>query len=422
MIKCGRLYDGLSDAIQTNMEILIKNNYILEVDKNVICPNGTETIDLSAMTVTPGLIDAHAHYGFINWRNRRTETIFEAPSWKGMACLYNARKALKRGFTTVRYIGCNCDDAFGSVNAKRLINMGCFEGARLIIAPHYVSTTRSHGDSSQQIASNPMVADYIWSHYPGYGCGADSFRDVVRRQVKYGADQIKIFATGGFSTPGDGPEDITFSDEELRAVIETAHSLGKKVTSHSYTPELIRKEIEFGIDGIEHGSLNDDPDVIQLMIEKQIDYVPTFCPYDDVIYQDEEALKTKPYEYRQKLIKYAERLIKARQLVVKTEELQIGYGTDMVATHNPYDAGYEYKTMRKSGVDPFRALRAATKVNAGIVEMSGKIGALAPGYYADISGWRRDLLEDEDALLDCAFVMKDGAVYQAESSLEEEQY
>lgn len=106
-------------------------------------------------------------------------------------------------------------------------------------------------------------------------------------------------------------------------------------------------------------------------------------------------------------------------MIVKSR-LELGYGTDFVATHNPYDAGYEYQTWLKSGIDPFRALKGATRVNAKILNMEGKIGGIAPGFYADISGWERDLLTDPDALLDCAFVMKDGIIYPTESSLQEQ--
>ena len=104
VILCGKLYDGLSDVLQEQMEILVKGNQIIEVDKNVAKPAGTETIDLSHLTVTPGLIDAHVHYGTGNWKVRRHETIYENPQWKGMAVLYNARKALRRGFTAARHV------------------------------------------------------------------------------------------------------------------------------------------------------------------------------------------------------------------------------------------------------------------------------------------------------------------------------
>lgn len=414
VIKCGKLYDGINDVLQSDMEILIEGNTIIDVAKHVPKLAASEEVNLSDATVTPGLSDAHAHFGFVDWRKRRQETIFESPSWKGMAVLYNAKKALRRGFTTVRHLGTNCDDGYGSVVAKRMINAGLFEGCRLVVAPHYVSTTRSHGDSSQTIATNPSVSTYIWENYPGYGNSPAMFRDVVRKQVKFGADFIKIFATGGFSTQYDSPEEQQLSDEEMKAIIDTAHQLGKKVTSHSYTPDLVRKQIEFGIDGIEHGSLIDDEELLKLMKEKDINFVPTFCPYDGIIYQDEENLKNQPYEMMLKLRKYAEWLKRAREVIVKSD-VDLGYGTDFVAVHNPYDSGYEFETWMKSGIDPMRALKGATRVNAKIMELSGKVGGIAPGFWADIAAWKRDLMSDPKALLDCHFVMKDGVIYPTET-------
>ena len=416
VIKCGKLYDGINDYFQNDMEILVEDNKIKEVDKHVSVPNGAETIDLSKTTVTPGLIDAHMHLGTGDWRQRRHETIFENPVYKGMAVLHNAKKAMLRGFTSLRHMGSNCDDGYGSVVAKRMINAGYFEGSRLVVAPHYVGTTRGHGDSSQQIATNPMVSNFIWSNYPGYGCGADSLRDVVRRQVKFGADFIKMFGNGGFSTPDDGPEDVSMSDDEMRAIIETAHNFRKKVTCHTYTASLAKKLIEMGIDGIEHGSLIDDPEVIKLMETKGIDYVPTFCPYEDIIHLDETLMKTVPYEAQLKLRAYGEQLSRARQMMVDSN-LELGYGTDMVWAHNCFESGYEYKAMFKSGMDPLRILKAATRVNAKILEMPNQIGAIASGYFADIAAWKKDLLTDEDALLDCHFVMKDGVIYKTESCI-----
>ncbi len=415
IITCGKLYDGLNDSLQDNMQILVEGNIIKEVGSKVKKVKGAETIDLSKVTVTPGLSDAHVHYSFMDWKKFSHEYIYEPPSWKGMAVLYNAKKALRRGFTTARYIGCLADDDFGSVTAKRAIDAGYFEGCRLVVAPHFVSTTRSHGDFSQMLANNYPLSKHIWESYAGYGYGADMFREVVRRQIKNGADFIKMFSTGGFATQYDGPEEQHLSDDEMRAIIETAHHLTTPVTSHSYDPVLIRKQVDMGIDCIEHGALIDEPALLEHMKEKGVHLVPTFSPYDSVIFQDEENLKNQNPEMQAKLLKYADWLRRSRKVIVESD-IDLGYGSDFIAHRNPYDSGFEFETMVKSGVDPLRALRGATRVNAKIFGLEGKIGAIAPGYYADIAAWKRDLLSDPRALLDCHFVMKNGVVYSTESS------
>ena len=414
LIKSTRFYDGLTDEIQTNMEVLTEDDRIKEVGRNILAPPGTETYDLGDVTMTPGLSDAHVHLGIGHWQDRRRETIYESPSFKGMMVPANARRAMLRGFTSLRVIGNNSDDGYGAIVAKKMINRGYLEGARLVVAPWYTGTTRSHADSTALISHHPEVADFIWENYPGYVSGPASVRENVRRQVKYGADFIKLYANGGFSTPDDGPEDDCLTDEEMKAAIDTAHQLGKKITSHSYAPATIRRQVEMGIDGIEHGALLDDMDLLQQMIEKEVVLTPTFCPYDPIVHMDENALKKWPYEMQMKLIRYGEWLIRARRAIVDSG-IAFGYGTDFVAQHACYENGYEYETMLRSGVDPFRALAAATRVNAKTLGMEKDIGALAPGRFADIAAWPRDLLADPKALLNCCFVMKGGVVYTPET-------
>ena len=416
IIKCGKLYDGKTDVLQDKMEILVEDNRIKEVDKHVAAPAGAEVIDLSDATVTPGLIDAHVHFSFGDWRTRSHDAIYEAPIYKGMYALYNAKKSMLRGFTTIRHCGCNCDDGYSVVVAKRLLNDGHFVGSRIVQAPHYVSTTRGHGDFSQLIMTNPKLSTHIWENYPGFGSGPDMFREVVRRQVKYGADFIKMFASGGFNSEADGPEDYTFTDEEMQAIIEVSHQMHMKVASHTYSPELAYKQIGMGIDDIEHGALFNDPKLLDLMKQKGVHFVPTFTPYESVIKLDEDNLRKQTPGMQRKLRKYQEWLMDARKVIVNSD-IPLGYGTDFVAVHNPYEGGWEYNSMLTSGVDPFRALAAATRVNADILSMPNDIGAIAPGYYADIAAWKRDLLSDPHALLDCYFVMKDGVVYKTEQDI-----
>lgn len=413
-IKCGKMYDGLKDEIQENMEILVKDDKIEAVGKNLMVPEGAEVIDLSDATVTPGMIDAHVHMQFFDWKTRRNEIIFKNSSWKAMAFLYNARKSLYRGFTTVRSIGNSTFDGYGAMHAKKLINMGYFDGARLVVTGSYCMSAGSHGDHSQYLAENPPLAEALIKQTPTYGTGADFFRQAVREHIKYGADFIKIMAAGGFSTPNDTPDDQQLSDDEMKAIIDTAHELHKTVTCHVYCAETMKKLVEMGIDGMEHGSLISE-EVARMMEENDVYLVPTFCPYDDIIRLDEETLAKKDPFFRDKLISYSQRLIDGRKVIVNSK-IKLGYGTDFVTVHNPYDSGYEYESWLLSGIDPFRALKAATKNNAEILQMDKYIGTLEPGKFADIAAWKRDLLTDPKALLDCAFVMKGGVVYPTEKT------
>lgn len=413
IIKCGKLYDGIHDKLEPSMEIAVEGNRITAVGRGLPRPENCTEIDLSDATVTPGMIDAHVHFNIFDWHDRADENLFASPASRGMAGLYCAHKSLRRGFTTVRHLGTIADDGYSCLDAKRLIEAGYFEGSRMVVAPHFLGTTGSHGDSTQRLIANPALAQMVWSQYPGYGSGPDSFREIVRQQVKMGADLIKMMATGGFASLNDGPDDIQLSDDEMVAIIDTAHLLNRKVTAHAYNNQLVRKLVEFGIDGIEHAALMDDPSVAELMEKKGTRLVPTFCPYEEIVNLDEENLMKKPKAFREKLLKYADRLRRARQVILDSH-LDLGYGTDLVAVHQPYENGYEYEAWMKSGVNPFRALRAATSNNAKILDRP-EIGSVEVGKLADLAAWKRDLLTDPKALLDCAFVMKDGVVYPTET-------
>ena len=213
----------------------------------------------------------------------------------------------------------------------------------------------------------------------------------------------------------DTPIQQQLNDEELKAIMDTAHALGKTVTAHVYTNELMQKLIAFGIDGMEHGSLM-NRETAQLIEDEGLYLVPTFCPYEEAVHYDPEEMKKKQPEFRRKLELYKNALQAGRE-VICSSKIKLGYGTDFVANHQNYESGYEYEAWLNSGMNPFAALKAATSVNADILQLSDKIGTIEPGKYADISAWKRDLMHDTKALLDCAFVMKDGKVYETESCL-----
>ena len=414
VIICGKLYDGIHAELQENKMLLIRDGKILEVSDSAEIPEEAEVIDLSRLTVTPGMIDAHMHMDYLDWHRIRAEVYETSEEMKTLAILRCAQKALARGFTSVRHMGNINGVGYGVVDVRNAIDKGLFHGARIIAAPLSLCAPGSHGDASQSYAGNPRAAALLQSMKPVCGTGKDFFTNAVREQVKYGADFIKIMATGGFFTPNDTPLQKQMNDEELQAVIRTAHELGTTVTAHVYAPEMMRTMLEMGIDGCEHGSLMDE-ETAELFVEKGAYLVPTFCPYDEAVHYDPEKLKDKQPEFRAKLELYKDRLVAGRKVIVASK-IKLGYGTDFVANHQNYDSGWEYDAWLRSGMDPFRTLQAATKVNAEILGIDAFTGTIEAGKNADISAWSRDLLHDSKALLDCAFVMKDGISYPTEKS------
>lgn len=411
LIKCGKLYDGKSDVLYKNKEILVRSNRIEAVGEGLEASEGTEIIDLMDATVTPGMIDAHVHLSFFSWKYKRQENIFNSPAYKTLAVLYSAQKALARGFTSIRHVGCSSFDGYGSIDVKRVIDIGYFQGPRLVVAPMYLGVNGGPADHSQALKQNFMMAQAMREHYPSIGSGVDFFRNAVREQQKLGADFIKIMVSGSFYSPDSSPDMIYFSDEELVSIIETAHSLNMKVAAHAYAPAAIQKLVKMGVDCIEHGALM-DRETAALMEKFNTYLVPTFCPYDEIVSGNFENLEKQ--DMKDKLRYYAPRLIEGRKQIINSK-IKLGYGTDIVQIRNNYDCGCEYSCWLRSGVDPFRALKAATQTNAEILGLMN-IGAIEPGYIADIAAWKRDLLTDHTALLDCTFVMKDGVVFPTEKS------
>lgn len=414
-IICGKLYNGVDDELKENQKILIEGKYIKEIGTDIPQPEEAEIIDLSAYTVTPGMIDAHMHMDQFDWHTVREEVYKNSEEMKTIAIARCAKKTLERGFTTVRHIGGITSKGYGALDVKRAIEAGYLEGSRMVATPLFLCSAGSHGDLSQGYASNPALSAQLQSNDTTLGAGKDFFTNAVRELVKYGSDFIKIMATGGFFTPNDSPSQQQLNDEELQAIMATTHELGSTVTAHVYGNDLMQKLIKFGIDGMEHCSLMNE-ETAQMIVENNVYVVPTFCPYEEAVHYDPVKIKDKQPEFRAKLELYKDALQAGRE-VIKNSKCKLGYGTDFVANHYNYESGYEYESWMISGMGAFRTLKAATKTNAEILKLDDKIGTLEPGKYADISAWGRDLLTDPKALLDCAFVMKEGVTYQTVSCL-----
>lgn len=413
-VICGKLFDGITEEFKANWKILVNGKLIEAVGPDLPQPEDAEVIDLSDATVTPGMIDAHMHMDFMDWRTVREESYYSSEEMKTLAIARCAKKALMRGFTTVRHMGGITSKGYGVIDVRNAIEKGLIEGSRIVCAPLFLCSPGSHGDLSQTFARNPELAARLQADRTTLGSGRDFFVNAVREQIKYGSDFMKIMATGGFFTPNDTPVQKQLNDEELEAIIRTAHEYGKTVTAHVYTPELMQTLLRLGIDGMEHGSLMDE-ETARLFEQSNTYLVPTFCPYDEAVHYDPEKLKDKQPEFRAKLELYRWPLTAGRE-VIRNSKIRLGYGTDFVAVHQNYDSGWEYDAWMRSGMGTFRTLMAATSTNAGILGLSDKIGTIEPGKLADISAWKRDLLTDSRALCDCAFVMKEGIIYKTEAS------
>lgn len=408
-LKCGKLYNGIDPEFKENWAVLVKNDKIEKIGPQFECPESAKFIDLSDATVTPGMIDAHMHMDYFDWHRIREEVYSSSEDAKTIAVIRTAQKALSRGFTTVRHVGGITSNGMGVLDVKRAIDAGYLTGCRIVAAPRFLCAAGSHGDLSQGFARNPEMGRIAQHLRLTLGSGKDFFVNAVREEIKYGADFIKIMATGGFFTPYDNPSQQQLNDEEIKAIINTAHEWGKTVTAHVYSPAHIRKLVEYGIDGLEHCSLI-DTETAELVAEKGVYIVPTFCPYEEAVHYDPVMIQTKQEEYRIKLEYYKDALQAGREVIKKCRCI-LGYGTDMVATHQNYESGYEFKAWMESSMGAFRTLHAATQVNARILQLDDKIGTLEQGKLADISAWKRDLMTDPYALLDCAFVMKEGKIY-----------
>ena len=268
------------------------------------------------------------------------------------------------------------------------------------------------GDMSIYASANPEISDIL--QHPYIGNGKDFFRNQVRRETKYGSDFIKVFISGSFLSPDAGPDVCYLADDEIKTIINTSHELGKPVTAHVYPCHMMRKLLKMGIDGMEHGSLMDEK-TAELFEKSNTYLVPTFSAYQDIIDGNENLLNRNTEDAKIKLCKYASRLKKSRQIIINSK-IRLGFGSDLCSIHQPYESCYEYKSWIRNGMGAIRTLKAATAVNAAILGLEDKIGTLEAGKQADIAGWHRNL-DDEDALFDCSFVMKDGIEYQVGNEL-----
>src|SRR5581483_10116500 len=279
-VKAGRLLDVRTGQYATNVTIVIENGIIKSV--GATAPADAKVIDLSNMTVLPGLTDAHTHITFdVDDVGLKELTI--SPAREALNGAANARTTLLAGFTTIRNVGA---DAFTDVALRDAINAGRVPGPRMLVSGPALSITGGHADENLLPWEDHKSAD-------GVADGVEGVQHKVRENIKYGADVIKFMATGGVMSKGDDPQAAQYSLDEMKMIVSEAHRLGRRVAAHAHGVQGIKWAVEAGVDSIEHGTYIDD-EAIALMKQHGTYLVPTLY-LTEWLPQNAARIGTPPY-------------------------------------------------------------------------------------------------------------------------------
>lgn len=399
VILCGTLFTSVEETVSQNMAIVIEGNRIEK-----ICPAQEvspvpedELIDLSDKFVMPGLIDAHVHTAMTG-----TDNSLDVPFVKKsigdltLECLLNARKDLLAGFTTLRDMGaCN----FEEIAVKKAIENKTFWGPRIVASGKPITATGGHADSHFAPHTNIDGAGFVCN-------SPDEIRAAVRKNMKYGAEVIKIMATGGVMSFGDDPKYSQFTYEEMKAAIDAANLRGNITAAHAHGSEGIKIAVKAGITSIEHGMLMDE-ECIRLMAEHGTYLVPTIIAAKHISISDNTALPKW-------MVKKAKVVVENHYDNVrkcKAAGIPICFGSDAGVSfdfHGEQTKEAEY--LQEAGLTPAEILIAATRTNAEMMRYDDRIGTLEAGKLADIVAYDNSPLEDIRTLNAVSFVMKDGDI------------
>jgi imidazolonepropionase-like amidohydrolase len=392
-IHAGHLLDPRTGNYRADVFIVVEGDRIASVGASA--PAGMPVIDLSSQTVLPGLTDCHAHF-LGNERDESPTAMLRMSS--PMAALWGYRNLqiwLDHGFTSLRNAG-ESDPAYGQLALRDAIKQGLIRGPRIVSAGHFISVTGGHGDSDvlapdQAMPRRPNIADTV-----------DEVSDAVRHDIKYGADWIKLMATGGVLDPVSDYRVQELSEEQMARAVEVAHRAGKKVMAHAEGTEGIKAAVRAGVDSIEHGTMLDEEGA-SLMEQRGTWLVPTLFTFQYGLKHDAELGAEPVSVAKEKAILSEQQPAFERAL---KHHLKIAYGTDV----DPDNVSGEFGALVRGGLSPLGAIQAATVNAAALLGTSQDTGVVEPGKFADIIAVSGDPLKDISIMEHVAFVMKGGEV------------
>jgi imidazolonepropionase-like amidohydrolase len=402
-LHCGKIVDTKNGKVLNNKTIVVSGNKILRIEDGfaILKNENDQIIDLKNKTVLPGLIDMHVHLENETSANNYLKPFILNEADVAFDAADIAQRTLMAGFTTVRDLG----GSGVNVALRNAVNNGKVVGPRIYTAEKSLATTGGHADPtngrSQELMGDPGPKEGVVN-------SIEDARKAVRQRYKNGADWIKITATGGVLSVAKSGKNPQFTEEEIRAIVETAKDYDMQVAAHAHGDEGMQRAIRAGVKTIEHGTLMSD-ETMELMIQKDSYLVPTITAGKYV------SDKAKIDGYYPAII-----VPKALEIGPKIQDMfgraykkgvGIAFGTDAgVFPHG--ENGKEFGYMVETGMPAIKALQSATITNAIILKAETEIGQLMSGFFADIIAVDDDPTENISTMENVVFVMKNGVIYK----------
>ena len=400
-IRAGKLIDPDKGVVLIDQVILIRHNKVEAVGKDLAIPSGAEFIDLSKMTVLPGLIDCHTHLADGAHNGEPMGQFRKTAAQDALESVPNARVTLESGFTTVRDVGVY--RALVDIALRDAINRGDIIGPRMFVAGAYVTITGGAG------AATGLAPDIIlpWDLHYGEANSPWEVRQVIRKLAHDGVDHIKTLSSGAVLTHGSNPKSQEFTPEELHAAVDEARQFGLRVEAHAHSPEGIKNAVRAGVASVEHATMIDDEGIA---LARQHGTYLDMDIYDEECIQEDGRKGSMPADFLEHDAKLGQ-IQRDNFRKAVAAGVKMSFGTDSGVC--PYGmSGKQFAFMVKYGMTPMQAIQSATSNAADLLGHSDEVGSIKPGKYADIISVAGDPLADVSVLENVQFVMKDGKVYK----------